>query len=322
MRSPYDITEPTTISFSGGRTSAYMLWRVLQQNGGLPDNCHVLFANTGKEHEKTLEFVQACSEQWAVPIIWLEFRSQKQFAVVNFQTASRNGDPFELLCRERQYLPNPIARFCTVELKIRTMIRYCRSIGLTDFTQMIGIRADEPRRAAKMRSESRRISTVMPLAEDGVTIRDIGSFWDSQNFGLELESHNGRTLLGNCDLCFLKGSGQILSIIREDPERADWWVKMEEEKAGITNSVRAAYFRKDRPSYREMQVFARSQSDMFDDSVGVDCFCGDRDAAQSHQAIPRPDGQSARVCRAGQTDALLRMRTSRGDCGSHCRQLC
>lgn len=54
---PFKITEPTCISFSGGRTSAYMLWRVLQSNGGLPKEAIVCFANTGKEDEATLQFV-------------------------------------------------------------------------------------------------------------------------------------------------------------------------------------------------------------------------------------------------------------------------
>ena len=49
MSNPYDILEPTVISFSGGRTSAYMLHKVLQNGGGqLPSNAIVCFANTGK----------------------------------------------------------------------------------------------------------------------------------------------------------------------------------------------------------------------------------------------------------------------------------
>jgi hypothetical protein len=46
---PFIITEPTVISFSGGRTSAHLLWRVLQSNSGLPEEAIVCFANTGKE---------------------------------------------------------------------------------------------------------------------------------------------------------------------------------------------------------------------------------------------------------------------------------
>ena len=68
MRDSFKITEPTCISFSGGRTSAYMLWRVLQSNGGLPPEAVVAFANTGKEDEATLRFVRDCGERWGVPI--------------------------------------------------------------------------------------------------------------------------------------------------------------------------------------------------------------------------------------------------------------
>lgn len=35
-RDPFRLDGPTSIIFSGGRTSGYMLWRVLQANCGLP----------------------------------------------------------------------------------------------------------------------------------------------------------------------------------------------------------------------------------------------------------------------------------------------
>ena len=88
MSDPFKIIEPTVISFSGGRTSGYMLWRILQSNQGLPDDAIVVFANTGKEDEVTLRFIEDCSVNWQVPIVWLEFIADKPgFQVVNYANA-------------------------------------------------------------------------------------------------------------------------------------------------------------------------------------------------------------------------------------------
>jgi len=78
MSDPFKIIEPTVVSFSGGRTSAYMLWRILQSNDGLPEEAKVIYANTGKEEEATLEFIRDCANNWNVPIIWLEYIKDDQ----------------------------------------------------------------------------------------------------------------------------------------------------------------------------------------------------------------------------------------------------
>lgn len=281
MRDPFKIDGPTAISFSGGRTSGYMLWRVLQSNNGLPPDTVVCFANTGKEEEATLRFVRDCATHWNVPIVWLEYRDNEQgYSDVEFASASRNGEPFEAIIRKRNYLPNPVTRFCTSELKIRVMYKFLRDFGLLDdgIDMMIGIRADESRRVVKMRngknSESAKITNIMPLADAGVTVRDVGEFWNAQPFNLELPTYNGRTLAGNCDLCFLKPAGQVASLIKEKPQRAVWWAKM--EALALASKPSGARFRSDRPSYAEMARYAEKQIDMFDkDEEGIACFCGD-----------------------------------------------
>lgn len=73
--SPYFCHGPTLVSFSGGRTSAYMLYQVLRAHGGaLPDYVIVAFANTGRELPETLRFVHECGVRWSVRIIWVEWR--------------------------------------------------------------------------------------------------------------------------------------------------------------------------------------------------------------------------------------------------------
>ena len=280
MTDPFRIDGPTCISFSGGRTSAYMLWRVLQSNNGLPAEAVVCFANTGKEDEATLRFVRDCGEHWGAPITWLEYRNDDAgFAVVNFEIASRGGQPFEAIIQKRNFLPNPVARFCTVELKIQPEHKFLRSIGWTEWENMVGIRSDEPRRVAKIRANpsggKAGAERIMPLAEAGITKRDVSEFWMRSTFDLGLPNMGGITMHGNCDLCFLKGAAQIQSLIAEKPERAIWWARMETSitNAKITDGGR---FRSDRPSYAQMAAYAAAQRDMFDpNEEAIACFCGD-----------------------------------------------
>lgn len=265
---PLHIGGPTVISFSGGRTSAYLLRKLLMAHGGaLPEGCHVAFANTGKEDEATLRFVRDCGDMWRVPIVWLEYTAEAPgWRVVDFDSASREGEPFEALIRARNYLPNPVARFCTVELKILRIADYMRSLGHGEFEVLIGIRADEPVRIARVRKNpsggTRGIERRMPLADLGVTRHDVAAFWRRNDWDLALPSVDGTTPAGNCDLCFLKDSSTVLSLIAEKPKRAVWWARQEHS---ITNPkiTNGGTFRADRPTYAQMLAFTKAQADAF-----------------------------------------------------------
>jgi 3'-phosphoadenosine 5'-phosphosulfate sulfotransferase (PAPS reductase)/FAD synthetase len=256
-----------------------MLYKVLEAHQmSLPSDAIVCFANTGKEDEATLKFVHDIETKWNVPIHWIEYRNDEiGFAKVDYETASRDGKPFEELIHKVQFLPNSAMRICTTHLKIRPFRKYLDSIGINRPNQFVGIRADEMRRVVKIRAnpEAEGMERSLPLATDGVTVKDVNNFWDKQEFNLELTTFNGKTLAGNCDLCYLKPAAQILSLIQEKPERAVWWAKM--EALTLEKTVKGKnQFSKDRPSYAQMLKFSKEQKDMFDpNEEAISCFCGE-----------------------------------------------
>jgi len=234
---PYIIPvhEPAMLSFSGGRSSGFLLANTLEVNGGQPENLHIVFANTGKEMPQTLDFVRDCGLNFNCKIIWLEYRfdfenRRTRFVEVSYEAASRKGEPFEQLIAAKKMLPNVATRFCTEELKIKTMQRYMRSIGHRDYMNIIGLRYDEPSRIAKMRAKNndkRLRQSFAPLNTAKVSKSMVGDFWRSMSFDLALDNQNGTTPLGNCDMCFLKGKKKLSSIGRDYPELSDWWIAQE-----------------------------------------------------------------------------------------------
>jgi len=240
---PYKIEGPALISFSGGRTSAFMLHEILKAHDGrLPDDMVVTFANTGLEDPLTLRFVHECSERWGVKIHWLEWRNDEHgFEEVGFNSASRSGEPFKALVAKKKYTPNGVTRFCTQELKIRVMGKFCRTLGWDHWHNVVGLRYDEGHRVLKALARNdagkERWRTLMPMASAKVKVtkRDVLAFWLGDNadpidlvsplpqgFDLGLRDYEG-----NCRLCFLKAKRKLLTLIRERPEDADHMIEME-----------------------------------------------------------------------------------------------
>ncbi len=269
------MSDPCAISFSGGRSSGFMLKKIIDAHGGvLPDYCKVIFANTGKEMPQTLDFVQSCGDRWGVDIVWLECEARKmpdgskrkyeyKTNVVNYETANRTGEPFDLLIKARKYLPNPVARFCTQELKILRIRDYMDKY-FDEWVNIIGLRADEQRRVAKM---ANRNDVILVMADAGHTAKDVFDYWSSSSFDLNLPNDKGKTAWGNCDLCFLKGLSIKASIARDRPDLVAWWADQE-----IKNK---STFRSDQPNYSAILSMTRSQTNLLPDDDATPCFCTD-----------------------------------------------
>jgi 3'-phosphoadenosine 5'-phosphosulfate sulfotransferase (PAPS reductase)/FAD synthetase len=257
------------ISFSGGRTSGYMLHQIAEANGGIPDRCKVVFANTGREMPQTLDFVQECGDRWGIPITWVEYLdAAPRFAIVSHNSASRDGEPFEALIRRRKYLPNQQARFCTGDLKIKPSARYLVSIGWEQWMSALGIRADEMRRVNR-EPQKERWQRWYPLADAGVTKHHVMAFWGRQAFDLRLPNVKGNTALGNCDGCFLKSEATLAMLARDYPERHAWWERME----AITTEATTAEAERFRADYTRASLrdFVERQGDWIFDTEGALC---------------------------------------------------
>ena len=253
------------ISFSGGRTSAFMLHEILQANGDLPERAKVVFANTGREMPETLDFVQECAERWRVPITWVEYRNldgKHSFETVNHNSASRDGEPFAAIINHYNRLPDKIRRFCTQQLKIRPSVLYLQSLGWKSWHNAVGIRADEARRIKQ--SPVQYIKYWWPLNDTEIRNPDILEFWGKQRLALDFDLNI--TTTSNCDGCFLKSEANRAAMFRSHPERMQWWIDMEKQ---IGN--RFIYGQ----SYQDLGDFICRQSDWIFDDQSFFCQADD-----------------------------------------------
>lgn len=270
MSNPYLISGPALISFSGGRTSAYMLYQIVQAHDGkLPDDVVVAFANTGKEREETLRFVHECERRWDVKVHWLEWCGGADYEEVGFNSASRNGEPFAALVKKKKYLPNWQARFCTQHLKVEVLNAFAASLGFVsgEYGEVIGMRYDEGHRIFKGLANAEKFGrrVLYPLSKTKITKAHVMAFWGAQPFDLGLEAWEG-----NCDLCFLKGRGLRKRIIRDNPSAADWWVKQESLTGGTFRS-REAYADLVEEVRKSPMLFDEVELDEYDVECGLHC---------------------------------------------------
>lgn len=185
-----------------------------------------VFANTGAEHENTLKFVDQCDKAFGLNVVWLEAdvqgsRSSTKHKIVNYATASRNGQPYIDVVR-KYGLPNIKFPHCTREMKRNVMFSYRKSVvGYAYFA--IGIRCDEIDRLPATGDDTEH-GLIYPLIKYGITKQVVNEFWASQEFDLDLPEHGG-----NCVFCFKKSDNKLYKAYSDYPEYFDIAKQLERE---------------------------------------------------------------------------------------------
>lgn len=220
------------ISFSGGRTSAYMMyWLTHEWNERDNYEIIIIFANTGKEKEETLIFIDKCSKAWGLNIVWVEAKhrdingemfSKKGWAtrhkVVDFEIASRKGEPFEEMLSNLG-IPSTNAPFCSDQLKKKAIKHYLKSIKWKGYYTAIGIRSDEIDRVNEKHKELRLIYPLINM--NPKTKNEITIWFARLGFNLYVDPD-----MGNCDFCWKKDLPRLCRIAKKDRFVPMWWQKM------------------------------------------------------------------------------------------------
>lgn len=206
------------VSFSGGRTSAYLVY-LMEQRRAAGEDVRYTFMDTGAEHPGTYRFVRDVVEHWGIPLVCLrvvvnpELGVANSYRVVPIDEIGPDLKPWRDVCK-KYGLPYPGGAFCTRVMKEEVFNHYCRDVfGKGDYHTWLGIRADEPKRL-KPRDGLSYLADISQMEK-----QDILDWWKGQPFDLNIPEH-----LGNCVFCIKKSINKIALAARDEPEMAgEFW---------------------------------------------------------------------------------------------------
>ena len=209
------------VTVSGGRTSGYMAYWLKKNMSWLYD-FKFIYANTGQEHPKTLDFIHKIDKHFNLNLVWLEAivhhnkRKSSTYTIVDYNSADRTGKVFEQVII-KYGLPKLGYMHCTRELKINVMNSWKKANGYGNCRTALGIRYDEFRRVTN------QPDIIYPLATiTKTTKQEVLDFWKTQPFDLEISEEQG-----NCQFCYKKSDKKLAKLATETPEVFDFIKAME-----------------------------------------------------------------------------------------------
>lgn len=206
------------VSFSGGRTSAYLCALMIEKFGR--ENVDFVFMDTGFEHPATYDFVRAVGYGLDIQITCLrgDFSSELGMGVsYNILPINSIGNDFApFIDMMRKYgVPYIGGMFCTDRMKLKPFKKYCDDKhGKDGYETWLGIRIDEPKRLTNKKG----IKYLADISD--FDKQDILDYWKEMPFDLGIEEW-----LGNCVFCPKKSSLKLAAAQRDEPEIYFKWLE-------------------------------------------------------------------------------------------------
>ena len=212
------------VSFSGGRTSAYLCKIMIEIFGR--ENVDFIYMDTGAEHQKTYDFIRNVNREFGLDLVCLrgDFNQPlgkgHQYHIVDIENIKPDLEPYRTMVN-KYGTPSAASGWCTSRMKEETHDKYCDdNYGKGNYQTWIGIRADEPKRLGGVgKSDSLRYMSEVTDAEK----YDVLKFWSKMPFDLDIDEW-----LGNCVFCFKKSNLKLAAAQRDEPELYIKWLEMVE----------------------------------------------------------------------------------------------
>ena len=222
------------ISFSGGRTSAYLVYLMEQKRVNDDWDVEYVFMDTSAEHPKTYDFIRKCVEHFGIELTCLqadfnqpigEGHTYKIVSIYDLKHDPVNGVYGQMM---RKYgVPTIASSWCTSRMKEETHDKYCNDkYGKGNYITWLGMRADEPRRVKL--PNNRGIRYLAELSDFEKI--DVLRWWKDMPFDLEIGEH-----LGNCVFCFKKSIGKVALAAIDEPQLLREWQKSIENASDRLN---------------------------------------------------------------------------------------
>lgn len=241
----------TVNSISGGKTSAYImahfpadinifsLVRVedkdcLWMKGKDEKTRQLISDRIGKEFIGTAEM-----DETIYTILDLEQFTGQEIKIIS-------GKTFEQVIKDNyNYLPNKMVRYCTVEMKLKPIFNYLKSLEVLPVEMRIGYRPNEIERAERMlqRADENGIEhfeTIIgkrktqnkwgkvpyrkakfPLIDENITKDIIYNYWEDKNVRFAYRN--------NCVGCVNRQPLMISHMATKELNKVEWFNKMEIE---------------------------------------------------------------------------------------------
>jgi len=208
-------------SVSAGYSSVMMAVKIKEWY----PNHNIIFAmaNTSKEREESLYFMNECDKLYSLNMKWIEAEFHGKGVgvtakVVEYKNLKTNGEIFEDGIKKLG-IPSKVNKWCNRDMKLVPLKKYADSVfGLKNYSIAVGLRIDEIDRVRKDYKEN---NVFYPLMDNKISKKDRNIFWLNQPIKINIPAYKG-----NCDLCFEKSNRKLMTIIKEEPDKAIWWDNM------------------------------------------------------------------------------------------------